>query len=617
MILLERYRLLLSIKKGGTAVFRPFSICDCYRVKDCFFIFHTILGKAIGIFLRGACQMKLKEKQQTGAQLFIDALKEEQVEIVFGYPGGSVLPLYDCLYSSDLRHILTRHEQGAVHAAEGYARVTGKAGVVIVTSGPGATNVLTGLGDAMIDSLPLVVFTGQVSTNVIGSDAFQEGDLIGLTMPITKHNYQIRNVSDLPRIIKEAFHIATTGRPGPVVIDLPKDMITGFGEKLETIEMNLPGYQPTIEPNKQQLQKLVKVLELCQKPVIAVGAGVLHAKASAELLKFVEHYQIPVVHTLSGIGAFPANHPLNLGMGGMHGTYAANMALYECDYLINFGGRFDDRFTANLDYFAKNAKIAHIDIDPVEIGKNVETDIPVVGDAKRALIYLNEIAGQAPNIDAWMNLCMTRKQDYPLKYEQSDTVLKPQYVLEILNRLAKEDAIVVTDVGQQQMWAAQFFDRNCPDTFVSSGGFGTMGFGLPAAIGAQFAYPDREVYLIVGDAGFQMTMQELSVIEEHQLPIRIVLINNHALGMVRQWQELLYEERYSHSLLPVQPDFMKISEAYNIKGIRVTDPKLAETQLKEAVDFVGPVLIECIVPQKELVYPMVQAGKGIHEMEGV
>ena len=561
--------------------------------------------------------MKLKEKQQTGAQLFIEALQDEQVEIVFGYPGGAVLPLYDCIYNSGLRHILTRHEQGAVHAAEGYARVTGKAGVVIVTSGPGATNVLTGLGDAMIDSLPLVVFTGQVSTGVIGSDAFQEGDLIGLTMPITKHNYQVRSVSDLPRIIKEAFHIATTGRPGPVVIDLPKDIITGLGEKVENVEINLPGYQPTIEPNKQQLQKLVKAFESSKKPLIAVGAGVLHAKASDELLKFVEHYQVPVVHTLCGIGAFPAEHPLNLGMGGMHGTYAANMALYECDYLVNIGGRFDDRFTANLDYFAKNAKIAHIDIDPVEIGKNIETDIPVVGDARKALSYLNEIPGKAPEIAEWMETCMKRKQEYPLKYEQSDTVLKPQYVLEILNRLAKKDAIVVTDVGQHQMWAAQFFDRNCPDTFVTSGGFGTMGFGLPAAIGAQFAFPDREVYLVVGDGGFQMTMQELNVIAEHKLPVRIVLFNNYALGMVRQWQELLYEERYSHSLIPVQPNFMKLCEAYNLKGIRITDPKLAESQLKEAVDFDGPILIECVVAPKELVYPMVQAGKGIHEMEGV
>ena len=561
--------------------------------------------------------MKLKEKQQTGAQLFIDALKEEQVEIVFGYPGGAVLPLYDCIYSTDLRHILTRHEQGAIHAAEGYARVTGKAGVVIVTSGPGATNVLTGLADAMIDSLPLVVFTGQVATTVIGSDAFQEGDLIGLTMPITKHNYQVRNVSDLPRIIKEAFHIATTGRPGPVVIDLPKDMITGFGEKPDEIKLDLPGYQPTLDPNKHQLEKLVKALESSKRPVIVVGAGVLHGKASEELLKFVEHYQVPVVHTLLGIGAFPSNHPLCLGMGGMHGTYAANMALYECDYLINFGGRFDDRFTANLDFFAKQAKVAHIDIDPVEIGKNVYTDIPVVGDTKRALIYLNEIAGKVPVIDEWMELSMMRKQQYPLKYEQSDTELKPQYVLELLNKLAKDDAIVVTDVGQHQMWAAQYFTRNHPDTFVSSGGFGTMGFGLPAAIGAQFAYPDKEVYIIVGDGGFQMTMQELNVISEYKLPIRIVLLNNFALGMVRQWQELLYEERYSHSLIPVQPDFMKICDAYDIKGVRISDPKQAKAQLKEAVAYDGPILMECIVAPKELVYPMVQSGKGIHEMEGV
>ncbi len=567
---------------------------------------------------KGGHVMKLKEKQRTGAQLLIDALKEEQVEIVFGYPGGAVLPLYDCIYDSDLRHILTRHEQGAIHAAEGYARVTGKAGVVIVTSGPGATNILTGLADAMIDSLPLVVFTGQVNTNVIGSDAFQEGDLIGLTMPITKHNYQIRNVADIPQVIKEAFHIATTGRPGPVVIDLPKDMMTnGVNEVPEKIEIHLPGYQPTLEPNKHQLEKLVKALEQSERPLVAVGAGVLHAKASAALLKFVEYYQLPVVYTLHGMGAFPADHPLSLGMGGMHGTYAANMALYDCDYLMVFGARLDDRFTANLDHFAKKSKIAHIDIDPVEISKNVYADIPVVGDVGRALNYLNEIVGKHPECKEWMDLNMKRKKDHPLKYEPSDIVLKPQYVLEILNRLAAKDAIVVTDVGQHQMWAAQFFARNCPDTFVTSGGFGTMGFGIPAAIGAQFAYPDKEVYLIVGDGGFQMTLQELAIITEHKLPIRIVLLNNYALGMVRQWQELIYKERYSHSLIPGQPDFMKIAEAYGIKGVRISDPKQIESQLKEAVAYEGPILIECIIAPKELVYPMVQAGKGIHEMEGV
>ncbi|KSU88557.1 MULTISPECIES: acetolactate synthase large subunit [Priestia] len=556
-------------------------------------------------------------KQMNGSDMLIESLRRENVDVIFGYPGGAVLPIYDKLYGSGMFHVLARHEQGGIHAAEGYARISGKPGVVIATSGPGATNIVTGLADAMIDSLPLVVFTGQVASSVIGSDAFQEADVLGITMPITKHSYQVRKVSDLPRIIKEAFHIATTGRPGPVLIDIPKDMAQGDGEFSYEGEVNLPGYQPTYTPNQLQVKKLVEAVTAAKKPVILAGAGVLLSKGSEELKNYAEQQNIPVVNTLLGLGCFPADHPLHLGMAGMHGTYTANMAIYESDLLISIGARFDDRVTGNLKHFAPNAKIAHIDIDPAEIGKNVPTKIPIVGDAKEVLSQLLLQDGETGDYTKWHEKLAGWKQEYPLWYENSSEVLKPQKVIELLHQYTDGDAVVTTDVGQHQMWVAQYYTFNNPDRWVTSGGLGTMGFGLPSAIGAQLANKDKTVVAVVGDGGFQMTLQELGVIHELNLPVKVVILNNHSLGMVRQWQEIFYEERYSHSLIPNQPDFMKLAEAYGIKGLQAKTEEEAHAVLKEAMETDGPVLMNFFVAPKENVYPMVAPGKGLHEMVGV
>ncbi|MED4588239.1 MULTISPECIES: acetolactate synthase large subunit [Bacillaceae] len=556
-------------------------------------------------------------KQMNGSDMLIESLRRENVDVIFGYPGGAVLPIYDKLYGSGMFHVLARHEQGGIHAAEGYARISGKPGVVIATSGPGATNIVTGLADAMIDSLPLVVFTGQVASSVIGSDAFQEADVLGITMPITKHSYQVRKVSDLPRIIKEAFHIATTGRPGPVLIDIPKDMAQGDGEFSYEGEVNLPGYQPTYTPNQLQVKKLAEAVTAAKKPVILAGAGVLLSKGSEELKNYAEQQNIPVVNTLLGLGCFPADHPLHLGMAGMHGTYTANMAIYESDLLISIGARFDDRVTGNLKHFAPNAKIAHIDIDPAEIGKNVPTKIPIVGDAKEVLSQLLLQDGETGDYTKWHEKLAGWKQEYPLWYENSSEVLKPQKVIELLHQYTDGDAVVTTDVGQHQMWVAQYYTFNNPDRWVTSGGLGTMGFGLPSAIGAQLANKDKTVVAVVGDGGFQMTLQELGVIHELNLPVKVVILNNHSLGMVRQWQEIFYEERYSHSLIPNQPDFMKLAEAYGIKGLQATTEEEAHAVLKEAMETDGPVLMNFFVAPKENVYPMVAPGKGLHEMVGV
>lgn len=557
-------------------------------------------------------------KTMNGALMLIESLKKENVEMIFGYPGGAVLPIYDKLYQSGLVHILPRHEQGAIHAAEGYARVSGKPGVVIATSGPGATNLVTGLADAMIDSLPLVVFTGQVATSVIGSDAFQEADILGITMPITKHSYQVRRPEDLPRVIKEAFHIATTGRPGPVLIDIPKDVAAFEGEFRYDHEISLPGYQPVKEPNYLQIRKLVEAVSSAKKPVILAGAGVLHGKASEDLKNYAEQQQIPVAHTLLGLGGFPADHPLFLGMAGMHGTYTANMALYHCDLLISIGARFDDRVTGNLKHFAKSAKVAHIDIDPAEIGKIIETQIPVVGDSKIVLQELLKQNGKQGQTEEWKQQLSEWQEEYPLWYtDNREEGLKPQKLIEYIHRFTNGEAIVATDVGQHQMWAAQFYPFRKADKWVTSGGLGTMGFGLPAAIGAQLADRNATVVAILGDGGFQMTLQELDVIRQLNLPVKVVILNNECLGMVRQWQEIFYEERYSESKFSAQPDFVKLSEAYGIKGVRISSEEEAEEELKKALSSKEPAVIDVRVAKSEKVFPMIAPGKGLHEMVGV
>ena len=560
---------------------------------------------------------KAEPRSLSGAQMLVEALKQENVELIFGYPGGAVLPIYDALYQCGIPHILPRHEQGAIHAAEGYARVTGKTGVVIATSGPGATNLVTGLADAMMDSLPLVVITGQVGTQVIGTDAFQEASVLGITMPVTKHNYQVRDVNQLPRVIKEAFHIANTGRPGPVLIDIPKDVTQTAAPFDYSTAMKLPGYQPTLTPNRLQIRKVAAVIRTSERPVILAGAGILHAKANPELLEFVNRTQIPVAHTLLGLGGLPASHPLFLGMAGMHGTVAANTALYEADLVINIGARFDDRVTGNLEHFARGATVVHVDIDPAEIGKNVPTDIPVVGDAKQAMEMLLAENLTVTNADSWRTYLDNLKNEYPLWYINSDEELKPQKLIELVAEVTSGEAVVVTDVGQHQMWAAQFYPFEHPHRFVTSGGLGTMGFGLPAAIGAQLGNRDGTVVALLGDGGFQMTMQELALLVDYKLPVKVVVVNNGSLGMVRQWQELFFGGRYSESLLQTGPDFVKLAEAFGIPGFRVTTFDEAREVLGRELQCEGPVVIDCRVTPGENVFPMVPTGKGLHEMVGV
>jgi acetolactate synthase I/II/III large subunit len=557
---------------------------------------------------------------KTGADLLIDLLINEGVDTLFGYPGGAVLPIYDAIYRArgTIKHVLFRHEQGSIHAAEGYARITGKPGVVIATSGPGATNLVTGITDAMMDSLPLVIFTGQVARGVIGTDAFQEADVMAITTPITKHNYQVQSISDLPRMVKEAFHIASTGRPGPVLIDIPKDISAGeLFEIPAEGTIDLPGYQPTTKPNPHQIKKLAEAIEKAKKPVILAGAGILHGKASTELTAFAEKHKIPVVTTLLGLGTFPANSPLSLGMGGMHGTYTANMAMYEADLLINIGARFDDRLTGNLKHFAPNAKVAHIDIDPAEIGKNVPTQIPIVSDSKEALIELMNQTEVSPDAEEWLEKLSKSKEDFPLWYKHNPNGMSPQWLIEAIHKVTNGEAVVTTDVGQHQMWAAQYYNFEKPHRWVTSGGLGTMGFGFPAAIGAQMASPGSTVVAIVGDAGFQMTLQELSVIYEQNLPVKIIIVNNGALGMVRQWQELLHGNRISESILHSQPDFVKLAESYSIRGLKIESQEELITKLPEVFAYDGPVLMDCRVLQQEKVFPMIAPGKGIHEMIGV
>ena len=567
-------------------------------------------------------EMPKTKRKRNGADLFVQSLIDADVEVVFGYPGGAVLPIYDALYRAkpNFKHIMCRHEQGLIHGAEGYARVTGKPGVVIATSGPGGTNLITGIADAMIDSLPIVIFTGQVSAAFIGSDAFQEADMIGLTTPITKHNYQVQDVHDLPRIIKEAFHIATTGRKGPVVIDLPKNVAETF---LDTDEFDtdfyLPGYQPTVYPNQLQIQRLMNELKVAERPLLLVGAGVKFAEAHKELYDFAVKHNIPVVTTLQGLGAFPETHPQALGMGGMHGSYAANKAIQACDFLINIGSRFDDRLTGNLSKFATQAVVAHIDVDSAEIGKNVPTKYPIVSDAKEALIKLLEIDIDQLDISDWEAETQTNKNDYPFWYQNKEDSISPQWLIEEIYHATEGKAVVVTDVGQHQMWAGQFYKYDQPHNFVTSGGLGTMGFGLPAALGAQIGRPGETVVAILGDGGIQMTSQELATIKDYDLPVKVVIVNNESLGMVRQWQEIIYEERYSESLLGGgrNPDFVLLAESYGIKGVRISQETEVKEALRAAFDYDGPVVIDARVTPNEKVFPMVPAGKGNDEMMGV
>ena len=553
---------------------------------------------------------------KTGSDLVLETLRDLGIDTIFGYPGGAVLPLYDAIYNfKGIRHILGRHEQGCLHEAEGYAKSTGKLGVAVVTSGPGATNAITGIADAMSDSVPLLVFTGQVARAGIGKDAFQEADIVGITMPITKYNYQVRETADIPRIITEAVHIATTGRPGPVVIDLPKDVSALETDFIYSPEVHLPSYQPTIEPNDMQIKKILKQLSKAKKPVLLAGGGISYAEASKELNEFAERYQIPVVTSLLGQGTIATSHPLFLGMGGMHGSFAANIAMTEADFMISIGCRFDDRLTGNPKTFAKNAKVAHIDIDPAEIGKIISADIPVVGDAKKALQMLLAEPTVHNNTEKWIDK-VTRDKNRVRSYDKKERVVQPQAVIERIGELTNGDAIVVTDVGQHQMWTAQYYPYQNERQLVTSGGLGTMGFGVPAAIGAKIANPEKEVVLFVGDGGFQMTNQELAILNIYKVPIKVVMLNNHSLGMVRQWQESFYEGRTSESVFDTLPDFQLMAQAYGIKNYKFDNPETIEKDLESILEDV-PMFIEVDISRKEQVLPMVPAGKSNHEMLGV
>ncbi|HEV6152123.1 TPA: acetolactate synthase large subunit [Streptococcus pneumoniae] len=556
------------------------------------------------------------ESPKTGSDLVLETLRDLGVDTIFGYPGGAVLPFYDAIYNfKGIRHILGRHEQGCLHEAEGYAKSTGKLGVAVVTSGPGATNAITGIADAMSDSVPLLVFTGQVARAGIGKDAFQEADIVGITMPITKYNYQVRETADIPRIITEAVHIATTGRPGPVVIDLPKDISALETDFIYLPEVNLPSYQPTLEPNDMQIKKILKQLSKAKKPVLLAGGGISYAEAATELNEFAERYQIPVVTSLLGQGTIATSHPLFLGMGGMHGSFAANIAMTEADFMISIGSRFDDRLTGNPKTFAKNAKVAHIDIDPAEIGKIISADIPVVGDAKKALQMLLAEPTVHNNTEKWIEK-VTKDKNRVRSYDKKERVVQPQAVIERIGELTNGDAIVVTDVGQHQMWTAQYYPYQNERQLVTSGGLGTMGFGIPAAIGAKIANPDKEVVLFVGDGGFQMTNQELAILNIYKVPIKVVMLNNHSLGMVRQWQESFYEGRTSESVFDILPDFQLMAQAYGIKNYKFDNPETLAQDLEVITEDV-PMLIEVDISRKEQVLPMVPAGKSNHEMLGV
>ncbi len=559
--------------------------------------------------------------KMTGAEIILECLKREGVKHIFGYPGGVVLNIFDLLYDDkDLKLILTRHEQGAVHAADGYARATGRPGVVLVTSGPGATNTVTGIATASMDSVPIVVLTGQVPALLIGSDAFQEADIVGITRSCSKHNYLANDVNELSKLIREAFHIAKSGRPGPVLIDLPRDVTAGKADFVWPEKVFIRSYNPTLEGNKWMIERAAHEIAKAKKPVIISGGGCIISEAADELRELAEHTKIPVAMTLMGLGSFPGTNPLSLGMLGMHGTYYANKSVQDSDLLIAIGMRFDDRVTGKIDGFAPHAKIIHIDIDPTSIRKNVRVDVPVVGDVRRVLIQLNKVLKE--DIDepwaevrkSWLKQINEWRKERPMAYTFNEEVIKPQFVIEKIYELTKGDAIITTEVGQNQMWAAQFYKFDKPRRLLTSGGLGTMGYGFPAAIGAQLAHPERMVIDIAGDGSIQMNIQELATAVIYKLPVKVAILNNHFLGMVRQWQELFFNERYSSSNLDVVPDFVALAQAYGAVGLRATKPSEVEPVLREAFKVKKTVFMDFLIDWKEKVYPMVPAGATIDTM---
>lgn len=557
----------------------------------------------------------------TGAQILLESLKKEGVDVLFGYPGGAVIDIYDELpRHPELKHVLVRHEQGAVHAADGYARASGKVGCCLVTSGPGATNTVTGIATAYCDSIPLVVFTGQVPTQLIGNDAFQEVDIVGITRPCTKHNFLVKDVRNLAKTIRQAFYLARSGRPGPVLVDLPKDIMQARTEFVWPEDIFMRSYNPTYKPNLNQLRRTAEELAKARKPIILAGGGVIVANASEVLCELAHELNIPVATTLMGLGAFPANGDLWLGMVGMHGTYAANMSINHADLLVCVGARFDDRVTGRLQDFASHARIVHIDIDPTSIRKNVEVDVPVVGDCRQALEGILEIC-RAKMADTdwsgmhadWLQTVHEWKANHPLAYNKNGHI-KPQQVIETMYSITKGDAIIATEVGQNQMWAAQFYTFTKPRTLLTSGGLGTMGYGFPAAIGAQFAFPDKLVINVAGDGSIQMNIQELATVVQNKIPVKVVILNNGHLGMVRQWQELFYNRNYSHTNMEAQPDFVKLAEAYGAEGYRISKPEELEDVLRKALTSPNPAFIDVMVEREENVYPMVPAGAALDEM---
>lgn len=549
--------------------------------------------------------------KRSGAQVLVDSLRECGVDVIFGIPGGVVIPVFDALAASPIRVILTRHEQGAAHAADGYARASGKVGVVLVTSGPGATNITTGIATANMDSSPVVAITGQVKTRMIGNDAFQEADTTGIMRSITKHTYLVRAVDELRRVIHEAFYIASTGRPGPVVIDLPHDVSTAIAEGELSKEMDLPGYKPNVKGNTRQIKLAAEAIANAKKPILYVGGGVISANACEELRELAERTQIPVTTTLMGLGAFPSTSPLSLGMLGMHGTVPANYAIMNSDLIIAIGARFDDRITGRIDKFAPYATVIHIDIDPTSISKSIRVDIPVVGDAKHILREMLKFV-RAPDCDDWRAQVARWKAEYPLRYKPNG--LKPQHVVEQICEATRGEAIICTEVGQNQMWAAQFYKHSKPRHFISSGGLGTMGFGFPAAIGAQVACPDKIVFDIAGDGSFQMNIQELATAVVNKLPVKVAILDNGFLGMVRQWQELFFDRRYASTRLDGNPDFAKVAEAYGATGMTVERTEDVRPAIDRALATPGPVVIDFKIDPEENVFPMVPAGESLDQM---